>query len=246
MVECGSVLEVGSYGVNGSIRPYFNPRVFRNYVGVDLIEGPSVDVVSSGHELDYEDEYFDLSISCECFEHNPFWVDTLKNMIRMTRAGGMVAISCASRGRVEHGTQRAGNPGASPGTSAIGSDYYRNLDERDFTNQIDLSKYFDCFEFSHNHFHRDLYFVGFKKGGDRETARNKLMDIHEEIGGITPYCRHKRGALKTLAKEVALNLPMSAFSRVFQEDAFQNVAIHYREFVKKLAGAPGERWFKEE
>ena len=42
------VLEIGSYNVNGSIRAFF-PNA--NYTGVDLCDGPGVDIVSSGHTL---------------------------------------------------------------------------------------------------------------------------------------------------------------------------------------------------
>jgi len=28
---------------------------------------------------------FDCTISVECFEHNPFWLETFVNMLRMTR-----------------------------------------------------------------------------------------------------------------------------------------------------------------
>ena len=41
------VLEIGSYDVNGSVRSNF--KHVQEYVGVDLIPGPSVDVVSKGH-----------------------------------------------------------------------------------------------------------------------------------------------------------------------------------------------------
>ncbi len=51
-------------------------------------EGPGVDVVSSGHALDFPDETFDVTLSCECFEHNPYWLETFRNMHRMTKAGG--------------------------------------------------------------------------------------------------------------------------------------------------------------
>ena len=42
------ILEIGSYDVNGSVRKYF---LDSNYLGTDLIEGPSVDLVADGHLL---------------------------------------------------------------------------------------------------------------------------------------------------------------------------------------------------
>jgi 2-polyprenyl-3-methyl-5-hydroxy-6-metoxy-1,4-benzoquinol methylase len=56
---------------------------------------------------------FDVVISCEVMEHNPFWVATLTNMIRLLKPGGLLVMSCATIGRKEHGTARS-LPGASP------------------------------------------------------------------------------------------------------------------------------------
>src|SRR5687767_6017676 len=99
-----TVLEIGSYDVNGTVREIFSAA--KSYVGVDLVEGPGVDVVGYGHEVDQPDGMFDLAISGECFEHDPHWAETFANMARMTRPGGLVAFTCGSRGRPEHGTQR--------------------------------------------------------------------------------------------------------------------------------------------
>jgi len=99
------VLEIGSADVNGSIRPFFAGS---DYTGVDLSAGPGVDVIGSGHELALPDQHVDLAISCESFEHNQLWGETFLNMRRMTAAGGVVLITCASRGRAEHGTTRSG------------------------------------------------------------------------------------------------------------------------------------------
>ena len=44
-----SILDVGSYDVGGSIRDLFNKN---DYTGVDIIEGPNVDFVINGSQLD--------------------------------------------------------------------------------------------------------------------------------------------------------------------------------------------------
>ena len=74
------VLEVGSLDINGSIRQFFSGC---EYIGVDLGEGKGVDLVAKGEELDFPDGYFKVVASCECFEHNPEWEATFRNMIRM-------------------------------------------------------------------------------------------------------------------------------------------------------------------
>jgi tetratricopeptide (TPR) repeat protein len=156
--EDSSVLEIGSYNINGSVRPIFTPGV---YIGVDLVPGPSVDIVGSGDEI-LLDRRFDTTISCECFEHNPRYLETFRNMVRHARPGGMVLFSCASTGRAEHGTSRT-TPLDSPGTVARGWSYYRNLVPADFDYDF-LNTAFCQFRFFDNRGSNDLYFVGFTSG----------------------------------------------------------------------------------
>lgn len=128
------VLEIGSADINGSVRPFFTHS---DYTGVDLAAGPDVDVIGSGDTLALPDDHVDLAISCECFEHNPRWCATFVNMHRMAKAGGVVLVTCASRGRLEHGTTRT-RPEESPGSQSVGWDYYRNLNREDFERRLDL------------------------------------------------------------------------------------------------------------
>jgi SAM-dependent methyltransferase len=154
------VLEIGSFDVNGSIRPFFKNS---SYIGVDLSEGPGVDVVCEGNKLDHPDETYDVTLSCECFEHNPHWAETLLNMYRMTKRGGVVVFTCATTGRPEHGTNRT-TPTVSPGSQSIGWDYYQNLTEQDFQEKFRLDELFDSYFFLTNSNSFDLYFVGQKRG----------------------------------------------------------------------------------
>jgi SAM-dependent methyltransferase len=153
------VLEVGSYSVNGTVRDLFPAA---EYIGVDLVDGPGVDVVDYGHELKFPDGHFDAAISGECFEHDPYWRATFENMVRMTRPGGLVAFTCASRGRPEHGTIRTGGA-ASPGTQAAGLDYYRNLTAADFSG-FPLGQMFSAYRFWYLATHFDLFFAGVRAG----------------------------------------------------------------------------------
>ena len=59
-----SVLEIGSYDVNGTVRAIFNSS---DYTGIDLVSGPTVNEVVSGHEINFLRK-FDFVISFECFE----------------------------------------------------------------------------------------------------------------------------------------------------------------------------------
>lgn len=149
-----TVLEIGSLDINGTIRDLFNAK---QYIGVDVQEGPGVDVVAEGQLLDYKDKSFDTVISAECFEHNPYWAETFVNMARMAKKA--VIFSCASTGRPEHGTRRT-TPEDSPYT--LDWDYYRNLEAKDFEQKVDLSEYFSEWHFEYNPESQDLYFYGFK------------------------------------------------------------------------------------
>ncbi len=154
------ILEIGSFDVNGSIRQFFEKST---YIGVDLAEGPGVDIVCEGNKLDHPDNTYDVTLSCECFEHNPHWADTFLNMYRMTKQGGIVVFTCATTGRPEHGTTRT-SPAVSPGSQSIGWDYYQNLTEVDFQQAFELGKLFDSHFFLTNTNSCDLYFVGLKSG----------------------------------------------------------------------------------
>ncbi len=146
-----TVLEVGSLNINGSIRPFFQQCV---YIGIDIGPGKDVDIVARGEDLAFKDNSFDVVASCECFEHNPEWVKTLQNMIRISAS--LVFFTCATTGRAEHGTPRT-----SPYDAPFCGDYYQNLTEEDIRANIDLSV-FKEYEFSTNDQAHDLYFWGIK------------------------------------------------------------------------------------
>lgn len=150
------VLEIGSLDINGSVRPMFEDCV---YWGVDLADGAGVDEVAFGQDLTYPDRSFDVCISTECFEHNPEWVATFRNMHRM--CSGLVVMTCATTGRAEHGTSRC-HPGSSPFTAS--SDYYRNLTEQDFRDEFDLDAMFEAYAFEVESSSCDLYFAGLVQG----------------------------------------------------------------------------------
>ena len=152
------MLEIGSLNINGSIRQYFNNST---YVGVDLDSGKDVDLICGGHLVDHEDNTYDTSGSCNCFEHNPYWVETFQNMYRMTRSGGLIFIAVPTTGHPEHGTTRI-KPEDSPLTIDKEWDYYSNLTENDFRNKFDMDNMFQNYKFEDNGL-LDLFFYGFKK-----------------------------------------------------------------------------------
>lgn len=151
-----SVLDIGSLDINGNNRYLFEQC---NYTGIDIGDGPNVDVVCSGHLFE-SDDLFDVVISTECFEHDEHWEQTLKNVINnLLKDGGLFLFSCAAPGRPEHGTKRT-----SPKDSPFTNDYYRNLSEADIRSVLDCDEIFSNYKFKTRiDFPQDLYFYGIKK-----------------------------------------------------------------------------------
>ena len=93
------VLEVGSYNVNGSARTIIQAK---EYIGVDAIAGPGVDLIMNGHDLDFEDETFDCVVSTEAIEHDDkFWL-TMDEAGRVLKRGGILVLTTRGNGFVEH------------------------------------------------------------------------------------------------------------------------------------------------
>jgi SAM-dependent methyltransferase len=150
------VLEVGSLDINGSVRQFFSGCT---YTGIDVGPGKGVDIVCEGQKYQAPDQSFDVTISCECFEHNPYWAETFANMVRMTKHGGLVVFTCATTGRREHGTTRT-SPQDSPLTVGLNWEYYKNLTEDDFRGVFDFDANFSRYGFSVHPAAADLYFYG--------------------------------------------------------------------------------------
>lgn len=236
LVASASVLEIGSYDVNGSMRQLLGGG---SYVGVDLADGPGVDVVGYGHELEYESSRFDIAVSGECFEHDPFWPATFSNMARMVRPGGLVAFTCAGRGRPEHGTQRT-EPLHSPGTQSRGEDYYRNLRAKDFRH-FPLERLFDAHHFWYQASSQDLYFVGVRAGAVAEGQIVGELPDTEDVRRIRQL---------THPKARVVRLPLRAASAVMPQRMYQGLALRYMKLVRvaqeavaarrRLVDGPGE------
>lgn len=93
-----AVLEVGSYDVNGSVRPLFAGP---SYVGVDMRAGPGVDRVVNANSLPFPDATFDVVISTEMLEHDTRPWRSVAEMARVLRDGGTLILT--ARGYDERG-----------------------------------------------------------------------------------------------------------------------------------------------
>ena len=186
--KAARVLEVGSLDINGSVRELFEDC---QYTGVDLQPGRGVDLACPGHLLALPTESFDTVISAECFEHNPFWRETLANMLRMLRPGGLVTISCATTGRKEHGTTRT-NPDASPFTVQERWDYYQNLTPSKLVAGVNMAGWLADWHCWVNYISYDLYFVGIRHGAELklDAAMLQTLDERYAMGASGKALRH--------------------------------------------------------
>jgi SAM-dependent methyltransferase len=142
-----SVLDVGSLDVCGTARPYWSGCA---YTGLDIAPGPGVDVVSVCHEWNPPGGPYETVVSCDALEHDMHWRKTLPAMVRLLKPGGLLVFTCASTGRLKHGTVDS-IPSSSPLTVARGGEwgsYYQNLAESDIRSVLDIERTFWMWEFS--------------------------------------------------------------------------------------------------
>lgn len=137
------VVDCGALDINGNNRYLFQRGT---YVGIDIVAGPNVDIVTRIH--DYTGGPFDVVISTECFEHDEHFNLTFQKMIDMVSADGLLLFTCATIDRPEHGTKHH-DAWASPGTH----EHYRNIDPAEIVSRLRSS--FRCWGVEVQH--TDLY-----------------------------------------------------------------------------------------
>ena len=110
------VFEVGSLDVNGSMRDYNflgrdNKWVEKcgveEYIGLDLIAGPSVDIVGNSHAVPLDDSQFDLVLCLNMLEHDDAPDLTFKECYRVLKENGTFILSVPDETSPEHGTEEA-------------------------------------------------------------------------------------------------------------------------------------------
>jgi len=166
-----NVIDVGSKDINGTNKGLFSRC---HYIGIDLSEGKNVDVVgpahivlpsllpklnsyvtwSDKHKRIQDGDRFETIISTECLEHDRYLVQTLEEMYKKLKAGGLLIISCGGDGRWVHGTSDS-HPELSPDTT----DYYMNISNRIFSGILPPSL-FDVYHLAQ--VDHDLQFYGLK------------------------------------------------------------------------------------
>jgi len=94
-----SILEIGSYDVNGSLRSA--QPIGSQWVGIDIEEGPGVDIVlNPSDEIPFPEGHFDVVVATSVFEHDPEFWKTLEKMARAAKPTGFLFICAPSNGPV--------------------------------------------------------------------------------------------------------------------------------------------------
>ncbi len=175
------VLDIGSLDINGSNRYLFDNCT---YLGIDVADGNNVDFVSLGGKLLLPDESIDTIISTECLEHDMCYQETLINMYRMLKPGGLLLFTCATDGRPEHGTART-TPSCAPllQEDMQWKNYYKNLNEKSIREVFEVEKLFKSFAFEVNSESHDLYFHAFKTGDyiQRKNLYYSKINLEETL-----------------------------------------------------------------
>lgn len=104
-VKNKSIIEVGSYDVNGSLRPIYEKWHPVEYIGVDIEMGPGVDLICDAEMLvaNFGVNRFDIVFSTELLEHVKNWRKIISNLKIVCRSGGIILLTTRSKGFPFHG-----------------------------------------------------------------------------------------------------------------------------------------------
>lgn len=99
MPPISSVVEFGSYDVNGTVRNLFPGAT--KYTGTDIRPGPCVDVVADAAEYE-PDQQYDCAVSTEMLEHCPHPREAVLNMVKCLGPTGVIILTAAGPNRPPH------------------------------------------------------------------------------------------------------------------------------------------------
>lgn len=147
------IVEIGSRNINGSLRDlWYDVQPAPEYVGIDVLPGPGVDVVASG--ATYQPPWAPDTVLCaEVLEHVPDDIaeDICQNALAMLAPGGIALLSMATDPRAPHSAIH-GREELEPG------EFYRNVSEASLTNWLRGFEAVTCYR----HPRGDLYACAYK------------------------------------------------------------------------------------
>jgi len=115
--ESVGVLDIGGRNINGTCRDLF--PFATSYTGLDITEGPGVDVVADAATWTPDREY-DVVVCTEVFEHTSVWPDICRTAHKACKPGGLLILTMAGPGRAPHSAFDGGH--LRPG------EYYGNVE----------------------------------------------------------------------------------------------------------------------
>jgi len=100
--EALTIVDLGSCDYNGSYRPIFARSPWR-YFGVDLAPGKNVDfVLGDAYDWrEFKSESVDVVVSGQTFEHTEFFWETMREIARVLKPGGLCCLIAPATGN-EH------------------------------------------------------------------------------------------------------------------------------------------------
>lgn len=113
------ILDIGSLDINGTMREYYflwpghkkwkDYIQYKEFIGIDLIEGPSVDIVMDSNQMTFKDNEFDLILTLSQLEHDNNPSMTLKEAYRVLKPKGTLILACPTEKTDEHKHLGGGN-----------------------------------------------------------------------------------------------------------------------------------------
>ena len=104
VIELGSRTVAGDWPFSGPVRPLFDRA--REYTGIDIAEGPNVDIVGNAATWRGEPGHLarvvDTVVCCETLEHTPEAERICRNAHRLLCDGGVFLVTTAADGRAPH------------------------------------------------------------------------------------------------------------------------------------------------
>ncbi|CAB1067838.1 hypothetical protein D1AOALGA4SA_141 [Olavius algarvensis Delta 1 endosymbiont] len=99
------IIEIGSYNINGGLRPLIESYKPSEYIGVDIKKGPGVDIICRAEDIleKFGKESFDVVISTELLEHVRDWKKVVKNIKSICKESGIILVTTRSYGCHYHG-----------------------------------------------------------------------------------------------------------------------------------------------
>lgn len=105
------VLDIGALNINGNMYDYNfcgkgpNWRDLigmEDFVGLDIMRGPGVTMVSNAHDIPIKDNYFDLVMCMNVLEHDTKPSETIKEAYRVLKKGAPFILTCPTFRAAEH------------------------------------------------------------------------------------------------------------------------------------------------